>query len=241
MVMVPVITWILSQQGTDADLAVKVAIATSMATILFTSLSSVRAHARRGALRWDIVRRLAPGIVIGSLVSSLAVFSLLDGRVLAIVFALFVAFAATQMILNRLPSVGRDMPGAVGSTGVGGAIGFVSGLVGAGGGFVSVPVMTWCNVPIHTAIATSAALGFPIALANVLGYASSGLGSPGLPAGSVGYVWAPALAALAVSSLLTAPLGARTAHALPVGRLKQVFAAILYVLAVYMLLKGLAH
>ena len=239
MLMVPFLTIILGNRGVPADLAVKMAIATSMATIIFTSISSVRAHHKRGAVRWDIVKRLAPGIVIGSLVGSLGVFSLLKGTALAIFFALFVSFSATQMFLDKKPKPTRQMPGTAGQLGAGGVIGFVSGLVGAGGGFISVPFMTWCNVAIHNAVATSAALGFPIAVANVAGYIAGGLSLQGLPPGAFGYIWLPALVVIAACSVLMAPLGARAAHALPVGRLKRVFASVLYLLAAYMLWKGL--
>ncbi|WP_101048510.1 sulfite exporter TauE/SafE family protein [Macromonas nakdongensis] len=239
MVMVPFITLILSGRGVAPDLAVKMAIATSMATIIFTSLSSVRAHHKRGAVRWDIVVRLAPGIVLGAALASLGAFSLLKGQALALVFAAFVAFSGTQMLLDKKPTPGRTMPGTVGQLGAGGAIGFLSGLVGAGGGFVSVPFMTWCNVAIHNAVATSAALGFPIALSNVVGYVLAGQGLEGRPTGSLGYVFLPALAVIASASVLMAPLGAKAAHALPVKQLKRVFAGILYALAAVMLHKGL--
>ncbi|BEP55280.1 MULTISPECIES: sulfite exporter TauE/SafE family protein [Variovorax] len=239
MLMVPFITIIMGQRGVPADLAVKMAIATSMATIIFTSVSSVRAHHKRGAVRWDIVQRLAPGIVIGSLAGSLGVFALLKGTALAIFFALFVGFSATQMFLDKKPKPTRQMPGTGGQLAAGGTIGFISGLVGAGGGFISVPFMTWCNVAIHNAVATSAALGFPIAVANVLGYVLSGQSVQGLPAGAFGYIWLPALVVIAACSVFTAPLGARAAHSLPVKKLKRVFASILYLLAAYMLWKGL--
>ena len=240
MLMVPFITIILSGQGVAPDLAVKMAIATSMATIIFTSISSVRAHHKRGAVRWDIVKRLAPGIVIGSMIGSLGVFALLKGSYLAIFFGLFVGFSATQMFLDKKPKPTRQMPGAGGQLAAGGVIGFLSGLVGAGGGFISVPFMAWCNVAIHNAVATSAALGFPIAAANVIGYVISGLKVQDLPPASFGYIWLPGLVVIAVCSFLTAPLGAKAAHALPVGRLKRIFAIILYVLAAYMLWKGLS-
>jgi len=239
MLMVPFLTFMLSARGVSADLAVKMAIATSMATIMFTSISSVRAHQRRGAVRWDLVRGLAPGIVIGSFIGSLGVFSLLKGAYLAIFFALFVGFSATQMFLDRKPKPTRQMPGTAGQLAAGGFIGFLSGLVGAGGGFISVPFMAWCNVAIHNAVATSAALGFPIAAANVAGYVISGSALQGLPDGSFGYLWLPGLLVIAVCSVVTAPLGARAAHALPVGRLKRLFACLLYLLAIYMLYKGL--
>ncbi|HRZ59461.1 MAG TPA: sulfite exporter TauE/SafE family protein [Rubrivivax sp.] len=240
MIMVPFITLIMGQRGVAPDLAVKIAIATSMATIVFTSISSVRAHHKRGAVRWPLVGGLAPGIVAGSLVGSLGVFALLKGSALAIVFALFVGFSATQMFLDRKPAPTRQMPGTAGQFAAGGGIGFLSGLVGAGGGFISVPFMTWCNVPIHNAVATSAALGFPIAVANVAGYVIGGRGVAGLPAGSAGYIWLPALVVIASCSVFTAPLGAKAAHSLPVAKLKRVFASVLYLLAAYMLYKGLA-
>jgi uncharacterized membrane protein YfcA len=240
MIMVPFITIILSNRSVAPDLAVKMAIATSMATIIFTSISSVRAHHQRGAVRWDLVKSLAPGIVLGGAIGSLGVFAMLKGAWLALVFAVFVSFSATQMFLNRKPKPTRQVPGAAGLVGAGSVIGFLSGLVGAGGGFVSVPFMTWCNIAIHNAVATSAALGFPIALANVAGYIISGQTVQNLPPHSIGYIWLPALAVIASCSVLTAPLGARAAHSLPVAQLKRVFASILYLLAAYMLYKGLS-
>ncbi len=238
MILVPFLTYIMGKQGLSPDLAVKMAIATSMATIIFTSISSVRAHHKRGAVRWDIVKGLAPGIVIGGLVASLGVFALLKGAWLAIFFGLFVTFSATQMFLDKKPAPTRQIPGTAGQLAGGGVIGFLSGLVGAGGGFISVPFMTWCNVAIHNAVATSAALGFPIAVVNAIGYAVSGQRVSGLPESSLGYIWLPALALIAFTSVFMAPLGARAAHAMDVKRLKRVFACILYVLAAYMLYKG---
>ena len=240
MVMVPFLTLMLGQRGVSADLAVKIAIATSMATIIFTSISSVRAHHKKGAVRWDLVKGLAPGIVLGSAVASLGIFSIVKGSHLALFFSLFVGFSATQMFLDRKPAASRQMPGFAGQIGAGGGIGLLSGLVGAGGGFISVPFMTWCNVAIHNAVATSAALGFPIAVANVAGYIVSGLSVQGLPPQAFGYLWLPALAVIATASVLMAPLGAATAHRLPVKKLKRVFATVLYGLAAYMLYKGLA-
>ena len=239
MLLVPFITIILTGRGVAADLAVKMAIATSMATIVFTSISSVRAHHKRGAVRWDIVKRLAPGIVLGAAVASMGVFAVLKGTWLALFFAAFVSFSATQMLIDKKPAASRTLPGTGGMMAGGGVIGFLSGLVGAGGGFVSVPFMTWCNVAMHNAVATSAALGFPIALANALGYVVAGQGVEGLPVGSVGYIFVPALAVVATASVLMAPQGVKAAHALPVKQLKRVFALVLYLLAAYMLYRGL--
>lgn len=239
MLLVPFLTMLLEHRGVPAGLAVKMAIATSMSTILFTSLSSVRAHHRRGAVRWDLVRGLAPGIVIGGLLAGAGVFALLKGAFLAVFFALFVGFSATQMLRNRKPSPSRQMPGTGGQLAAGGTIGFLSGLVGAGGGFVSVPFLTWCNVAIHNAVATSAALGFPIALANTLGYVIGGWSLPTVLPGAAGYLYLPALVVIAAVSVMLAPLGARAAHAMDVAQLKRVFASLLYALAAYMLYKGI--
>lgn len=239
MIMVPFLTIILTGRGVAPDLSVKMAIATSMATIIFTSISSVRAHHKRGAVRWDLVKGLAPGIVLGGAIASMGVFALLKGASLALFFAAFVSFSATQMFLDKKPAPSRQVPGTPGLLSAGSVIGFLSGLVGAGGGFVSVPFMAWCNVAIHNAVATSAALGFPIALANVIGYIISGQGLQNLPSNSFGYLWLPALGVIAICSFFTAPIGARAAHKLPVKQLKRVFASILYLLAAYMLYKGI--
>jgi uncharacterized membrane protein YfcA len=239
MIMVPFLTYMLGARGVSPDLAVKMAIATSMATIIFTSVSSVRAHHKKKAVRWDLVKGLAPGIVIGSLIGSLGIFAFAKGTSLALFFALFVGFSATQMFLDKKPAPSRQVPGVQGLLGAGGLIGLLSGLVGAGGGFISVPFMAWCNVAIHNAVATSAALGFPIALANVAGYIVSGQNVQNLPAYSFGYLWLPALVVIAVCSVFMAPVGAGVAHKLPVKQLKRVFASVLYLLAAYMLYKGL--
>jgi uncharacterized membrane protein YfcA len=239
MLIGPFMTIILSARGVPADLAIKMAIATSMATIIFTSISSVRAHHQRGGVRWDIVRGLAPGIVLGGAIASVGVFSILKGTWLAIFFSLFVGFSATQMFLDKKPKPSRQMPGTAGQVAAGSVIGFLSGLVGAGGGFVSVPFMVAHNVSILNAVATSAALGFPIALANTVGYVVSGSAMSGLPPYSLGYVWLPGLVVVACCSVLTAPMGAKMAHRMPIAKLKRVFSTVLYGLASYMLWKGL--
>lgn len=239
MLMVPFLTWMISQRGVSADMAVKMAIATSMATIMFTSISSVRAHHKRGAVRWDLVRGLAPGILIGGLTAGAGIFALLKGSWLALFFAAFVGFSAFQMLLDKKPKPSRQMPGTAGQLGAGAGIGLLSGMVGAGGGFVSVPFMTWCNIPMHNAVATSAALGFPIALANTVGYIVGGWNLPPALPGTLGYLFLPALAVIAVASVSMAPLGARAAHAMNVRQLKRAFALLLFALAAYMLYKGL--
>ncbi|HXD41349.1 MAG TPA: sulfite exporter TauE/SafE family protein [Ramlibacter sp.] len=235
MMMVPFVTIILTSKGYPAEYTVKMAVATSLATICFTSLSSVRAHHRRGAVLWPIARVLAPGILVGALAGAQLAVAL-PGKVLSILFAIFVAFSATQMFLGRKPKPSRTMPGPAGTFGMGALIGILSSLVGAGGAFVSVPFMTWCNVKIHDAVGTSAALGFPIALAGTLGYIWAGRNLPQMP-GSVGYLYLPGLAVISLASISLAPVGARTAHRMDIRPLRKVFAAMLYVLAAYFLLR----
>ena len=239
MMLVPFITALLTVQGFPAALVVKIAVATSLATICFTSLSSLRAHHARGAVRWDIVRLLAPGIVVGSLLGA-QVARALPAAVLALLFALFVGVSATQMLLERRPRATRRLPRGAGMVGAGSIIGGLSALVGAGGAFVSVPFMVRCTVPIHHAVGTAAALGLPIALAGSLGYVIAGWQLQGLPDGMLGFVYLPALTVVSAASVLTAPLGARVSHALDVRQLKRAFALLLYALAAYMGYKGLA-
>ncbi|UUZ51813.1 sulfite exporter TauE/SafE family protein [Massilia sp. B-10] len=166
MVLVPFVTMIFTARGFHRRWSwCTWPLPLRSARYCFTSLSSVRAHHAHGAVRWPVVLLLAPGIVLGSWIGPWFAKQL-NTSLLALVFGLFVAFSATQMILNRKPSPAREPPQAPGMFAVGTGIGIVSGLVGAGGGFLSVPFMSWCNVKMHNAVATSAALGFPIALAS---------------------------------------------------------------------------
>lgn len=238
LLLVPFLTFLFTIKEVPAERVIHMAIATSLATIMFTSISSVFAHHQRSAVSWHIVRVLAPGILIGSWIGPW-IGKQLNSAALAAFFALFVAVSAAQMLLDKRPAASRDLPGVLGMFAAGGAIGILSGLVGAGGGFVSVPFMTWCNVKIHNAVATSAALGFPIALAGTLANIYYGMHTPDLPPGSLGFVYLPALLVVSGASVLTAPLGARTAHRLPVQALKRVFAFTLLALGGYMLYKAL--
>jgi len=238
MLLVPFLTMLFAWQGMPADLVVHAAIATSMTSILFTSVSSVRAHQQRGTIKWNIVWAMAPGIIIGGLVSGGAVFAALSTLWLSLFFALFVGYSGWSMLRNKKLKPARQMPGVVCTSAAGAGIGFLSGLVGAGGGFLSVPFMVWCNVALHNAVSTSAALGFPIALANSVGYVVSGLNEGASRPGMLGYIYWPALLALVCTSVLTAPMGARMAHRLPVQTLKRVFACLLFALAAYMLFKA---
>ena len=236
MIMVPFVTLVLAHRGYPSEYTVKMAVATSLATICFTSLSSMRAHHRRGAVRWNVVALLAPGIVVGSVLGA-QVSAALPGKSLGVLFAFFLAFSATQMLVDRKPKPTRTLPGAAGMFGAGTGIGVVSAIVGAGGAFISVPFMTWCNVKIHEAVGTASALGFPIAVAGTLGYAWAGRDLPALPPGSIGYIYLPALLAISAASVLLAPLGARVAHRMDTRPLRRLFALVLYALALYFILR----
>lgn len=239
MIMVPFVTMVLERQGFAGDLVVKVAIATSLTTILFTSVSSVRAHHRRGAVLWTVAAVLAPGIVVGSFAGA-QIAGALRGALLAAFFGLFLAWAATRMLASGQQAqraAAAGLPGRAGMFGMGAVIGVFSALLGAGGAFLTVPFLTGRGVRAHQAVGTSAACGFPIAAAGTLGYVFAGLRVP-LPAGTVGFVYLPALFAIVAASVLTAPLGARAAHALPTASLKKVLACTLYGLAAYMLWKA---
>ena len=237
MVLVPFITMIFTARGFADELVVHMAIATSLGTILFTSLSSVRAHHKHGAVLWPVVRLLAPGILIGSWIGPW-IGKQMNTSVLAFFFGCFVAFSATQMLIGKKPAAARELPGKAGMFTTGGLIGILSGLVGAGGGFVSVPFMTRCNVRIHNAVATSAALGFPIALSGTLSNIYFGWGEPGLPEWSLGFIYLPALAIIVLASVTMAPLGANVAHKMPVRQLQRIFGVILYALAAYLFWKA---
>lgn len=232
MIMVPFVDALLRQQGLDAEHSLRMAIATSLATILFTSLSSMRAHHRRGGVRWDVAKQLLPGILLGSALGAYWA-SQLQTRWLLAWFAAFLLFSATQMLIERKPKASRGLPSQGGLTLVGSLIGGLSSVVGAGGAFMTVPFLTWCSLAPAVAIGTSAASGFPIAAAGTLGYIYSGWHHQ-LPH-ALGYVYLPALLIIVLASMLTAPRGAALAHQLPTKRLKRYFAASLYLLSLHML------
>ena len=234
LVIVPVLALIFAAQHFPDGQIMHLALGTSLASILFTSVSSLRAHHAHGAVKWRVVRGITPGIIAGTLAGTV-VAAQLSSLFLKVFFVVFLYYVATQMVLNIRPKPSRELPGAAGMFGAGGVIGAVSSLVGIGGGTLSVPFMTWCNVKMHQAIGTSAAIGFPIAAAGAVGYIVNGWMLEMLPAHSLGFVYLPALAGLVVASVLTAPFGARLAHRLPVDRLKKFFALLLYVLGTRML------
>jgi uncharacterized membrane protein YfcA len=228
-IMVPVLALMFAAQGFPADHLMHLALGTSMAAIVFTSISSLRAHHAHGAVLWPIVWAIAPGILIGTFAGA-QLASAMPTRPLALFFTVFMSYVAFQMLANIKPKPARQLPGSLGMFLVGGGIGAISALVAIGGGSLSVPFMTWCNVKMHNAIGTSAAIGLPIAAAGTAGFLVGGSGASGLPAGSFGYIYLPALAACVAMSMLTAPVGAKAAHRLPVATLKKIFAGVILLL-----------
>jgi uncharacterized membrane protein YfcA len=233
LVIVPMLVFAFNRQGISGNVIMHLALGTSMASIIFTSVSSFMAHHRRGAVHWDVFKRIVIGILVGTFLGSCIAARLSTGFLKGF-FVLFLYYVATQMIFNKKPKPSRTLPGNIGMFGAGGIIGAISSLVGIGGGTLSVPFMVWCNIPVHHAIGTSAAIGFPIAIAGTIGYIVNGIGASDLPAYSLGYLYLPALVGIVVTSVLTAPFGVRIAHALPVQQLKKVFAVILLVVATRM-------
>lgn len=233
-IMVPLLVMVFEAQGLPKAQLMHLAVASGMASILFTSVSSMRAHAVRGSVRWDLALALTPGILVGGLLgSSLTVW--ISTQVFAALFTVVVFFAATNILIDRKPKPSRELPGPLGAMLVGLVISFVSSLAALGGAFLTIPFALYCNVPMLQAIGTSAIVGFPIALAGSIGFIVAGWGKSGLPPHSIGYVYLPAVLGMTLASVLTAPLGAAAAHRLPTKRLKQVFALLLYGLATKML------
>ena len=233
IVIVPMLVLAFGWQGFPPDLVMRMALGTSMTSIIFTSISSSLAHHGRGAVDWSVVRAVAPGIVIGTYGGSFLA-SKVPAQYLQLFFVAFLLYVATQMLGGKKPKPSRHLPGMIGMSAAGGGIGLVSSLVGIGGGTLSVPFMLWHNVEVRRAIGTSAAIGFPIALAGSLGYFVNGLGVPARPEWSAGYLYLPALTGIVVVSMVTAPYGVRLAHRLPVDRLKKGFAILLLLVAVKM-------
>lgn len=233
-VLVPMLVLVFTAHELPAEHVMHMALGTAMATIMFTSVSSMRAHHAHGAVDWRIARAIAPGILVGAFCAALAA-GLIARRPLALMFTALVFYAATQILFDFRPRQARELPGVAGLFAAGAGIGAVSSLLAAGGAFLCIPFLAWCSVPLRRAIGTAAAVGLPIALAGTLGYVVQGLRAQGLPPFSLGYVYLPALLFVAATSMLAAPLGARLAHRLPVKRLRIIFALLLYALATRML------
>jgi uncharacterized membrane protein YfcA len=173
-------------------------------------------------------------MIFGGLIGGSELFEALKTSWLSLFFAIFIVYTSIQMLLNKKPTAGRELPGVIGLFSFGTFAGALASLVGAGGAFITVPFMLWCNVKPHTAMATSSGLGFPIAMAATLGYMYGSWGNPNLPEGSMGFVYLPAVACIVIVSIFTAPFGAKMARKLNVAQLKRVFGIMLFFLAAFM-------
>jgi uncharacterized membrane protein YfcA len=234
MVLVPMLVFVFTAKGFPVEHMMHLALGTGLATIAFTSLSSVRAHHRRAGVDWPVARAMVPGTVAGSLAAALAA-GFIPTRPLAVFFTGFMFYAAAQMFVEVKPKTVRRLPGRAGLFAAGAGIGAFSSVLAAGGAFLAIPFLAWCNMPLKRAIGTAAANGFPIAVAGTLGYIAQGLRTQGLPQGTLGYVYVPALALIVAASMPMAPLGARLAYRLPVRRLRVVLSFLLLALALRML------
>ena len=234
MILVPFMILVFNHLGFSQEVIVHMAIATGMCTILFTTSSAIWAHHKHGSIDWKLVAALSPGMIFGGLIGGSELFEALKTSWLSLFFAVFIVYTSIQMLLNKKPKAGRDLPGALGLFSFGGFAGALASLVGAGGAFITVPFMLWCNVKPHTAMATSSGLGLPVAADATLGYMYGSWGNPNLPSGSMGFVYLPAVACIVVVSIFTAPFGAKLARKLDVAQLKRVFGVMLLLLAAFM-------
>lgn len=235
LVIVPILVFSFGPMGFPQEHIMHLALGTSMASIIFTSISSMRAHNKRGAVLWPIFKSITPGIIVGTFIGT-CIASIMNTTLLKGIFVVFLYYVASQMLLNIKPKPTRKIPGTAGMFGSGSIIGAVSSLVGIGGGTLCVPFMTFCNIEMHAAVGTAAAIGLPIALAGTAGYVWNGIGVAGVPDWSIGYVYLPALIGIVAASMFTAPYGVKLSHSLPVSKLKKIFAVLLLVVATRMLI-----
>ena len=235
LVIVPVLVYVFTAQGFDLNVLVHIAVGTSLATIVFTSLSSIWAHHKRGAVCWSVVYRLTPGIIFGALIGAV-IADFMPATVLRRFFAFFEWFVGVQLLLNLQNRATQGMPGTFAMFIAGKLIGVISSIIGIGGGTLTVPFLIWCKVSIREAVATSSAVGLPIALAGTLGFVVMGLQAPISVEGSFGYFYLPAFIGIVLTSIVFAPLGAWLAHRLPSSLLKRLFGLFLIVLGSYMFL-----
>ncbi len=235
--MVPVLTFIFAAKGYPPEHVVHLALGTGIATIIFTSASSVLSHHRRDAVNWGIMLKMMPGVIAGTLGGSFLA-GWLDPRLLTIAFTLLIYYLSFQMMRDAKPAPSGSLPGTAAMSGMGALIGFLSSLSATGGASLTVPFLVKRNVRVHEAIGTAAAVGWPLATAGTLGYILSGAGKAGVPSWSIGFVYLPALAWIVVASVTMAPVGARIAHRTPGRTLKRVFAVVLFLLATNMLVSS---
>lgn len=233
-IMVPMLTSIFIAQGFGTDNAVHLALGTSMASIIVTSFSSLRAHNRNNAVLWPVVKSMSWGILLGTFIATF-IAAKANAVYLAIFFSLFMAFVAYKMFSKSKPKAERNLLGNTSLFFSGTGLGGISALVSIGGGAISIPFLIWQNVEAKKAIGTSAALGLPIAITGTMGFAVNGWGKSYDIDYTLGFVYLPAVLLMSCTSYFLAPVGAKLAHNLPVPILKKIFAVLLLGLSVKML------
>ncbi len=233
MILVPFLAMMFTAQGHPYATLMQVCLATSTAIILFTSISSARAHHRVGNVRWDLVRKFVPGILLGCLAGA-TILSQMPTKPVKIFFACFMFYSAAKMLLHTTGATAKPAPTSKDLFWFGIFVGGISAMVGAGGGFLTIPYMNARGVDPRKSIGTSSALGLPIAIFATIGYIVNGWSVPHLPSPHLGYVFLPALLGIAVASMLFAPLGAKLTQKLPVATLRKIFAFVLFALALRM-------
>lgn len=226
MIIVPVLVYSFALQGFAPEVLTHMAVGTSLATIVFTSVNAVRAHHRLGAVRWPLFVWMTLGIVVGSVFGALTA-SYISGPVLQKIIGVFAIGVAIQMAFKLQPKAALDVPGKPTLTLAGGVIGWASAIFGIGGGSLTVPFLVWRSVPMQQAVATSSACGMPIALAGAASFIWTGWSAAPLPEWSLGYIYLPAMVGIAATSMLFAGFGARLAHRLSQTLLKRLFALLL--------------
>jgi uncharacterized membrane protein YfcA len=232
LVLVPVLSWLFSQDPATAPMAVQMAVATSLATMLFTSMSSLLSHHRRGAILWDVVRQMLPGLLAGALLGSI-IADRIGNNALGNVFGVFALIVGFQILLGPGRPGGNSLPGRVPIAATGLGIGMLSSLLGIGGGSMTVPWLLWRGQQVKKSIATAAACGYPIAIAGTAGFVLLGDSQSSTP--TLGYVHLQALAGVALFGVLGAPLGVAAVHRSSPVLAKRFFAVFLLIVAVKML------
>lgn len=235
IIIVPVLVFSFTAQGFAPEVLTHLAVGTSLATIVFTSINSIREHNRRGAVQWNLFIWLAPGILAGAAVGGVTA-ALIQGPILQKIIGVFAICVALQLALNLTPKNSRPLPKRPELVAAGGIIGWASAIFGIGGGSVTVPFLVWRSVSIQQAVATSAACGFPIAFAGAVVFMSTGWHESQLPEWSLGFVYLPAVLGIALTSMFFARFGARLAHRLPPLLLKRLFALLLTAVGISFLL-----
>ncbi len=237
LIIVPALIIVFGLQGVSDAVAAHLAVGTSLATIIFTSLSSIRTHHGKGAVRWELFRPMAGGILIGAALGSVTA-GMLSGEVLQRVIGIFVLLVALKMLSRWSPQPGERQPGKSGFAATGAGIGWLSAIVGIGGGTLTVPFLTWCRVRMQQAVGTSAACGLPIAVSGALAAMVVGWSRQGLPDYSAGFVYGPAVLGIVLTSVPFARLGALLAHRLNEVLLRRLFALLLLVVGVRFLFQS---